>query len=99
MAACERLICAASELAEGGKGVRFELKRLGEARAGFRGALSREPRSPSSTSCAHVPVELDWQRRRVLRRLAAILDLRHPRRALRSGERAVRAAGAAPGAA
>ena len=48
MAEHERLICAASELAELGRGMRFELTRFGQPRA----FLNR---------CGHVPVELDWQ--------------------------------------
>lgn len=62
MAASERLICASSDLLDGGPGVRFEV-----AEAGFStpapafairwhgqvfGYLNR---------CGHIPVELDWQ--------------------------------------
>ena len=53
-------ICQANELDDGGKGVRFSVKRGGRDEPAFvirfagqvRGFLNR---------CAHVPVELDWQ--------------------------------------
>jgi len=52
-------VCAATALAEGGKGIRFALTAGGEDASGFvvrfegvvRGYLNR---------CAHVPIELDW---------------------------------------
>ena len=60
MAAVERLICAAADLADRGRGVRFEIERYGVREPAFvvrfggrvYGYLNR---------CAHVPVELDWQ--------------------------------------
>ncbi|MCU0897179.1 MAG: Rieske 2Fe-2S domain-containing protein [Burkholderiales bacterium] len=60
MAAGERVICASDALAEGGAGVRFDVRRAGETLAAFairhdgmvRAYLNR---------CAHVAVELDWQ--------------------------------------
>lgn len=60
MAARERLICASSELVEGGDGVRFDaVLPSGTApafvvrhRGRVRAFLNR---------CAHVPIELDWQ--------------------------------------
>lgn len=60
MAACERLICLSRALAEGGRGVRFEVEYFGETapafavRAGGRvhGYLNR---------CAHVAMQLDWR--------------------------------------
>lgn len=60
MAENERLICASNELEEGGKGVRFEVLRHGQAMPAFAvryggavyGYLNR---------CGHVPVELDFQ--------------------------------------
>lgn len=56
----ERLICASSELAEGGDGIRFEVMVAGKAAPAFvvryhgtaYGYLNR---------CGHVPVEIDWQ--------------------------------------
>lgn len=53
-------ICQATDLEDGGKGVRFSVWRHGVAEPAFvvrfagqvRGFLNR---------CAHVPVELDWQ--------------------------------------
>ena len=52
-------ICAADEVKEGGKGLRFPLTACGEDASGFvirfggvvYGYLNR---------CAHVPIELDW---------------------------------------
>ncbi|ANQ84783.1 Rieske (2Fe-2S) protein [Azoarcus olearius] len=59
MAARERLICAASELADGGDGVRFTVERFGVVEPAFavryRGAVYAY-----LNRCAHVPVELDW---------------------------------------
>ena len=60
MARRERLICASAELAEQGRGVRFELVRQSKPAPAFvvrfegvaRGFLNQ---------CGHVPVELDWQ--------------------------------------
>lgn len=60
MAARERLICASSELVDGGDGVRFETPVAGKATPAFvvryqgkvYGYLNR---------CGHVPVEIDWQ--------------------------------------
>ena len=60
MAEDERLICPSAELAERGRGVRFEVEYFGEPAPAFvvrfagavRGYLNR---------CAHVAMELDWQ--------------------------------------
>lgn len=60
MAEAERLICASTELANGGKGVRFEVaigQRMQTAfvvrhEGGVFGFLNR---------CAHIGVELDWR--------------------------------------
>ena len=60
MADGERLICPSAELAERGRGVRFEVEYFGEPAPAFvvrfagavRGYLNR---------CAHVAMELDWQ--------------------------------------
>ncbi len=52
-------ICAAAELEDGGRGVRFPLTAWGEQRTGFvvryRGKVHA-----FLNRCAHVPVELDW---------------------------------------
>ena len=56
MAAREHLICSATDLVDGGRGVRFEaggqpafvVRHEGRCRAFFN-------------RCAHVPTELDWQ--------------------------------------
>lgn len=60
MAEEPRLICAATEVEEGGRGVRFSVERYGRQEPAFvvrydglvRAYLNR---------CAHVPMELDWQ--------------------------------------
>lgn len=60
MAGRERLICAAAELTEGGRGVRFETRYQGEPAAAFVVRYAALPRAYLNR-CAHVPVELDWQ--------------------------------------
>jgi nitrite reductase/ring-hydroxylating ferredoxin subunit len=60
MAGSERLICAASELAEGGRGVRFEIERHGQTQAAFVVRYDGKP-CAFLNQCGHVPVELDWQ--------------------------------------
>jgi nitrite reductase/ring-hydroxylating ferredoxin subunit len=60
MARCERLICAAGELAELGRGVRLELERHGKPEPAFVVRFEGEPGAFLS-QCGHVPVELDWQ--------------------------------------
>ena len=60
MAGSERLICAAAELADRGKAVRFEVEHCGETAAAFvirfggavYGYLNR---------CGHRSIELDWR--------------------------------------
>ena len=55
----EVLVCAADQLTEGGRGVRFPVTAFGDKASGFvvrydgkaYGYLNR---------CAHVPIELDW---------------------------------------
>lgn len=60
MAARERLICPASELEDGGLGVRFLVARGGETIPAFairwRGQVHAY-----LNRCGHVPIELDWQ--------------------------------------
>ena len=60
MARRERLICAASDIAEQGKGVRFELTRHGQPQQAFVVRFDGQPRA-FVNQCGHVPVELDWQ--------------------------------------
>ena len=60
MAECERLICAASELAEQGKGVRFEMNRSGKLQPAFVVRFDGKVQA-FLNQCGHVPVELDWQ--------------------------------------
>jgi nitrite reductase/ring-hydroxylating ferredoxin subunit len=60
MAQTARLICASAELADGGKGIRFEIPAESGLQSAFvvrhdgqvYGYLNR---------CAHIGVELDWQ--------------------------------------
>lgn len=59
MADGERLICASAELAEGGRGVRFELDRDGARLPAFVVRFEGQPRAYLN-QCGHVPVELDW---------------------------------------
>lgn len=61
MAENERLICASSDLLEGGAGVRFEVAvAAGGLAAAFVVRFDGRPRG-FLNRCAHVPVELDWQ--------------------------------------
>jgi nitrite reductase/ring-hydroxylating ferredoxin subunit len=60
MAERERLICAARDVIEQGKGVRFELDRHGQTRPAFVVRFEGRPRA-FLNQCGHVPVELDWQ--------------------------------------
>jgi nitrite reductase/ring-hydroxylating ferredoxin subunit len=59
MAQDERLICASADLADGGRGVRFEVVRYGRAEPAFviryRGRVHAY-----LNRCGHVPAELDW---------------------------------------
>lgn len=60
MATTERLICAAVDLQDGGKGVRFELERAGQIRAAF--AIRYQGQVFAYLNeCGHVPAQLDWQ--------------------------------------
>lgn len=61
MAQRERLICAAGELAEQGKGVRFALSRADKPQAAFVVRFDGQPRA-FLNQCGHVPVELDWRK-------------------------------------
>jgi nitrite reductase/ring-hydroxylating ferredoxin subunit len=60
MAERERLICAAGDLVEQGRGVRFELSRSGQPHPAFVVRYDGQPRA-FLNRCGHVPVELDWQ--------------------------------------
>lgn len=60
MARRERLICASAELAELGRGVRFEIERFGRREPAFVVRYAGQPRA-FLNQCGHVPVELDWQ--------------------------------------
>ncbi|MDP3420104.1 MAG: Rieske 2Fe-2S domain-containing protein [Thiobacillus sp.] len=60
MACRERLICAAADLAELGRGVRFEVVRAGQPQPAFVVRFGGQPRA-FLNQCGHVPVELDWQ--------------------------------------
>jgi nitrite reductase/ring-hydroxylating ferredoxin subunit len=59
VAGAPRLICASADLADSGRGVRFEVEYRGERVAAFavryRGAVYGY-----LNRCLHVPMELDW---------------------------------------
>jgi nitrite reductase/ring-hydroxylating ferredoxin subunit len=60
MAGAERLICAGSELADCGDGVRFEIEIDGKPEPAF--AVRFDGRVYAYLNrCAHMPMELDWQ--------------------------------------
>lgn len=56
----ERLICAAADLPERGRGVRFALDRRGQPQPAFVVRYDGQPRA-FLNQCGHLPVELDWQ--------------------------------------
>lgn len=60
MAGPERLICAADDLEEGGKGVRFEVEVRGRTVPAFAVRYDGAVHGYLN-QCAHVPVELDWE--------------------------------------
>ncbi len=60
MAAAERLICSSEALLERAGGVRFALPEVGERATGFAVRYNGLPYAYVN-SCAHMPVELDWQ--------------------------------------
>jgi nitrite reductase/ring-hydroxylating ferredoxin subunit len=60
MAGTPRVICAASALAEGGSGVRFDWPPAGERGTGF--AVRHDGTARAFVNrCPHLGVELDWQ--------------------------------------
>ena len=60
MAQAERLICASGELADSGRGVRFQVEYFGETAPAF--AVRKDGRVHAYLNrCAHVAMELDWQ--------------------------------------
>ena len=55
-----RLVCASSDLADGGDGVRFELEHQGENTAAF--AIRHGGRVYAYLNrCGHIAMELDWK--------------------------------------
>lgn len=60
MVANLHLICAAADLEEGGRGVRFLVDRYGRPEPAFAVRFRGEVRAYLNR-CAHVPVTLDWQ--------------------------------------
>lgn len=60
MAEDARLICAAADLEEAGKGVRFEVEYFGEAAPAFVLRFKGKVHAYLNR-CAHVPMELDWR--------------------------------------
>lgn len=59
MAEHKRLICAAADLQERGRGIRFTVERNGEQQPAFAVRYRGVVRA-FLNRCAHVPVELDW---------------------------------------
>jgi nitrite reductase/ring-hydroxylating ferredoxin subunit len=60
MAQRERLICAGNDLADAGRGVRFEVTRHGQSQPAF--AIRFDGAAHAFLNqCGHIPVELDWQ--------------------------------------
>jgi nitrite reductase/ring-hydroxylating ferredoxin subunit len=55
----ERLICASGDLADGGRGVRFEVEYHGRLAPAFA-VRYRGQVYAYLNRCAHVPTELDW---------------------------------------
>jgi nitrite reductase/ring-hydroxylating ferredoxin subunit len=55
----EVFICDGTEVAEGGKGVRFPVMAYGDAATGFVVRYDGKPYAYLNR-CAHVPIELDW---------------------------------------
>jgi nitrite reductase/ring-hydroxylating ferredoxin subunit len=55
----ERLICAASDLSEQGRGVRFELSRAGKPQPAFVVRFDGRPHA-FLNQCCHVTVEVEW---------------------------------------
>ena len=60
MVARERLICASSQLEDGGDGVRFDLDLPSGPTPAFVVRYAGTARA-FLNRCAHVPIELDWQ--------------------------------------
>lgn len=60
MAASQRLICASTDLQEGGQGVRFVVSRYDQEVPAFAVRFQGEVRAYLNR-CTHVPIELDWQ--------------------------------------
>lgn len=59
MAEQERLICASTDLQDGGEGARFAVARYGRTEAAFAIRFDGEVHAYLNR-CAHVPTELDW---------------------------------------
>ena len=59
MADTEIFICAADQVQEAGKGVRFPVTAGGEDCTAFVVRFAQQPRAYLNR-CAHVPMELDW---------------------------------------
>jgi nitrite reductase/ring-hydroxylating ferredoxin subunit len=60
MAGAPRLICAAADLVEGGRGVRFEFDVGGANAPAFVVRWRGVPRAYLNR-CAHVPMQIDWR--------------------------------------
>ena len=60
MAERERLICTSGEVADSGRGVRFEVEYFGERAPAFLVRYKGKVQAYLNR-CAHVAMELDWQ--------------------------------------
>ncbi len=60
MAATQRLICASSDLAEGGRGVRFEVAADNAIASAFVVRFAGRAYAYLN-QCGHTPMELDWK--------------------------------------
>lgn len=60
MARRERVICPSAALADGGDGIRFEIRRGGETLPAFAVRHAGRVRAYLNR-CAHIALELDWQ--------------------------------------
>jgi nitrite reductase/ring-hydroxylating ferredoxin subunit len=60
MAGAERLICDSAQLAEAGRGVRFEVEYFGETTPAFAVRFSGTVRGYLNR-CSHVALQLDWR--------------------------------------
>ncbi len=83
-----RLLCAGSDLADGGDGVRFEIEHKGETVPAF--AIRHGGRVYAYLNrCAHIAMELDWNPGKFFDSGRRVFDMLHARRAVCAGKRRV----------